>query len=224
MPNVYLGTTAITKAELGTTDVTKVYLGSNLIWPSFTPVTIFDTFEAESVPLYVKTGAELSMDGSVGIAGGFPSAGERTLRRTGAPSELAGDDVYIKAVMGTNGNQNTSIVFRLNDTYDRYVALNMINGTSYLQRIKPDGSWTDINTGGTSLTTTAGVTIEILATAADNRYKVWRNGSLVINVVDPTPANKGPGYRGVGLRFTRTGFSNSPRINEMTWADYTNQI
>lgn len=199
------------------------------VWPEFTPVTIFDDFnEAADLNNYTITGGALGItSGAVGISG--TTDGERLMRRTTAPVELASDDVYVKAVMSTNATRNTSLVFRLSSDFTRYVALNLINGTAYMQRVTAAGAIWDVGgapgtPNGFGLTTTSGITIEIVATAADNRYRVWRNGSLIFNEVDTVPAAMGAGFRGVGLRFNRSGFANSPRINEMTWADYTNQI
>ena len=209
-----LGTTDITNVKLGTTDVNYVYLGTDLVWSRVVKKTFTDDYNTNTIANYTITGQAVNITGgSIGV--GNTTAGERWAIYN--LSDMATDDIHIRAVMGTNATQMTSLVFRCNAARDRLVRLNFINGTAYMQSVSTTGVYHDVGGSGFSCSTAAGTQIDVYVTG-DN-YRVLRNNTQIFNQNDTQPCAKGPGYRSWGFNFTRNGTSNSPRIDSILIED-----
>lgn len=214
-----LGTTDIKNVKLGTTDVNYVYLGTNLVWSRVVKKTFTDDYNTNTIANYTITGQAVNITGG-SIGTGNTTAGERwAIYNQG---EMATDDVHIRVVIGTNTNQVTSIIFRCNAARDRFVRMNMINGTSYMQCVSTTGQYHDVGSTATeafgfTCNTAVGTIIDIYATG-DN-YRVLRNSVQVFNQNDNRPCAKGVDYRKWGYNFGRSGTTNSPRIDSILIED-----
>lgn len=198
----------------GNTEVKRVFQGDRYAWPQL--YYFADGFDVSTInPNWVISGGALNATGgSVGISG--LTDGERLMRWN--PNGTNTDDVHLQVKFGTNGTRNTSIVFRLAWDWSRFVAMNFINGTCYLQRVRADGSISDITSAACN--TASGTTIDMYAVG--NNYRLMRNSTTQVFNVNDTGigAQLGWGYRGFGMRFTRQSSANSPRVDYFTIEDY----
>ncbi|QLF83408.1 hydrolase [Rhodococcus phage NiceHouse] len=212
MTEVRIGSNLITNAKIGSTDVQKIMLGATLIWQRLVKKIYTDNFNTNTIADYNTTGNPLNITGgSFGISG--TTDGERWAVYN--KGDMNTDDVHMRVVIGTNANRMTSLLFRCSADNQRWVRLNMINGTSFLQRVTAGGSISDI--GSVACSTALGTTIDIYATG-DN-YRILRNNSQIANWNDSQPCAKGPGYRKWGFIFSRSSFNNSPRIDDVLIED-----
>lgn len=214
MPIIRRGDTWPYRVFRGDAEVKRVFQGDRYAWPQL--YYFADGFDVTTInPNWAITGGALNATGgSVGISG--TADGERQMRWN--PNGTNTDDVHLQVKFGTNGTRNTSIVFRLTWDWSRFVAANFINGTCYLQRVRADGSISDITSAACS--TASGTTVDIYAVG--NNYRMVRNGTTQVFNVNDTGigAQLGWGYRGFGMRFTRSSFNNSPRVDYFTIEDY----
>lgn len=209
---LYIGGQPNTDVKLGTTPVQKIMLGSQVVWERLIKKTYTDNYNTNTIADYTVTGLSVTVaSGSIGIGG--TTDGERWAMYN--KGTMNTDDVHMRAVIGAAGSRMTSLVIRCNANRDRYVRLNMINGTSFLQRVQAGGAISDI--GSVALSTVVGTTIDIYATG-DN-YRILRNNTQIANWNDASPCAKGVDYRQWGYTFTRTSFNNSPRIDDVLIED-----
>lgn len=209
-----LGTTDITNVELGTTDVNFLYVGTNLVWSRVTKAIYTDDFNTNTLGNYTVTGSTITVTGgSMGI--GNTTDGERWVMYN--LGEMNSDDIHIRIVTTSNAARMTSVVFRCNAARDRFVRMNMINGTAYMQSVSTTGVYHDVGGSGFTCSTTNGTIIDIYATG-DN-YRVLRNSVQIFNQNDTQPCAKGPSNRKWGFNFSRSSFANSPRIDSVLIED-----
>lgn len=212
MTAVRIGSNLITNAKLGSVDVQKIMLGDALIWQRLVKKTYTDNYNTNTIADYTITGQSVTVaSGSIGVGG--TTDGERWAMYN--KGTMNTDDVHMRVVIGVAGVRMTSLVIRCNANRDRYVRLNMINGTSFLQRVQAGGAISDI--GSVALSTVVGTTIDIYATG-DN-YRILRNNTQIANWNDSQPCAKGVDYRQWGYAFTRSSFNNSPKIDDVLIED-----
>ena len=230
MPNVYLGTTAITKAELGTTDVTKIYLGTNLIWPTVTKYSFVEPFNTagdldayadwvappgtNSVRLTVTSGALITTTST--------TAGNRELygmHTTECNTDL--NEVTATIASRAPTNYDAKIILHANSTYLNHVCL--IPSTF--------ASVYGINTviGGVRTQRTAisgwatGQVISLKATfnGTNYVYTAYRNGVSVGSWTDTgnlMPHGPGNRYSGLMETFNRSGITSASSCGFDNWS------
>lgn len=216
MPNVYVGSTPISKAELGTTDVTKIYLGSTLIWPTITKYSFTETFSTNA-SLDSYTGWSSPTNGGAFLVG---NAGVCAISNSSTAGnwELFG---HHSVQCNTDENEvSATIASRAPTNYDSEIYLHANSARTDRVALMPTtfsnvyGIHSVIGGVRTRRATISGwalnqnISLRATQTGAYFTYTAYRNGVSVGSWADTTNImshGNGNRYSGLMETFNRTG-------------------